>query len=347
MNGPITTKPLTIPMRLTLSLGLLFVALGFPALQLEAKTAPTPREAAPNEIAPEEQGPEIWFPSRFGAEDTLGAINFLSSEKVLEAAQLITTGKTYALGIPTGPDTPAYPGRSYSIITVASGDGSGNHPGENQLSGMDDAIFSHMGIGSQLDGLGHVGIASVYYNGTKAQDFFGPAGIKKFSTHNIPPIVSRGVLLNVTRPTGSTFLEAGTPIGPKEIKVALKRQNLQIKKGDIVLFHTGWGSIAKSDPERFMKGEPGLTVAAAEYLASKNVVAVGADTWGVEVIPFENPNRIFEVHQTLLAKNGIYILENMYTEGLAEDGVNEFLFVLGQPRFVGTVQVVINPIAIR
>ena len=77
------------------------------------------------------------------------------------------------------------------------------------------------------------------------------------------------------------------------------------------------------------------------------MVAVGADTPALEVIPFENPDRSFAVHQTLLAKEGVYILESMNTAELAADGVKEFLFVLGQPKFKGAVQVVINPIAIR
>ena len=324
--------------------GIMCLAIGLAAAPVEEQTD---QRTKLDQSSFESESPQKWFPSRFGENDTLGAINLLSPEKVLEAVRLVTSGKTYALGIPTGPNTPAYPGRSYRIITMASGNGSGEHWGTNQMSGMDDAIFSHMGIGSQLDGLGHVGIAAKYYNGTEAREFFGPAGIKKFSTHEIPPIVSRGVLLDLTTLTKEAFLDAGTQIGPAEIQLALRKQNLEIKKGDVVLLHTGWSSIAENEPERFMKGEPGLTVAGAKYLASKNVVAVGADTWGVEVIPFENPDRIFEVHQTLLAKNGVYILENMHTADLARDQVSEFLFVLGQPRFVGTVQVVINPVAIR
>ena len=77
------------------------------------------------------------------------------------------------------------------------------------------------------------------------------------------------------------------------------------------------------------------------------MVAVGADSTAVEVIPFENENRPFDVHQTLLARNGVYILENMWTAELAADRAYEFLFVLGQPKFKGAVQMVINPIAIR
>jgi kynurenine formamidase len=290
---------------------------------------------------------EDWFPSRFGAEDTLGAVNFLTPTQVVEAAKLVTQGKTYALGVPTGPDTPAYPGRGYRIITMASGDGSGQHAGENQLSGTDDVVISHMGIGSQLDGLGHVGIAATYYNGTPAADFVRPDGLAKFSTHLVPPIVARGVMLDIASLKGVSRLPAGTAINSAEIQAAAQKQGLTIQKGNVVLLHTGWGSLADSDPVGFMKGEPGLGVDGAKYLVSQSVVAIGADTWGVEVIPFENPKRVFEVHQTLLTKSGTYILENMNTAELAKDGVSEFLFVLGQPRFVGTVQVVINPIAIR
>ena len=92
---------------------------------------------------------------------------------------------------------------------------------------------------------------------------------------------------------------------------------------------------------------PGLDVDGAEYLASLGVVAVGSDTWGLDVFPNKNPDLVFPVHQVLLAKNGIYILENIRTDELVADKVNEFLFVLGQPRFVGAVQMVINPVAIR
>jgi kynurenine formamidase len=96
-----------------------------------------------------------------------------------------------------------------------------------------------------------------------------------------------------------------------------------------------------------MAGEPGLGIEGAQYLADLGAVAVGADSWAVEAIPHEDEGTAFPVHQQLLARNGVYILENMDTRELAADGVSEFMFVLGQPRFVGAVQAVINPVAIR
>jgi kynurenine formamidase len=100
------------------------------------------------------------------------------------------------------------------------------------------------------------------------------------------------------------------------------------------------------DNQRYNSGEPGLGVEGAKYLVSKGVVAIGSDTWAVEVIPFESKN-VFEVHQILLPMSGTYILENMNTGPLAADKAYEFLFVLGVPKITGAVQGIINPVAIR
>ena len=75
-------------------------------------------------------------------------------------------------------------------------------------------------------------------------------------------------------------------------------------------------------------------------------MAVAADTWGVEAVPFKS-DRVWEGHQVLLAKNGVYIIETVDTRALIADGIKEFLFVLGQPLYTGAVQAIINPIAIR
>jgi kynurenine formamidase len=85
----------------------------------------------------------------------------------------------------------------------------------------------------------------------------------------------------------------------------------------------------------------------AQYLTDIGVVAVGGDTWGLEDIPFEEGVGVVEVHQHLIAKNGVYILENMVTENLAADEAYEFMFVLGHAKVKGAVQMIINPVAIR
>lgn len=285
--------------------------------------------------------------SKYGAGDTRGAMNNLSPEATLKAAKLVKLGKVYALGVVTGPDTPAYPGRSTKVAVMPTDDGGGSPVGANKLTGHDDIIISYVGIGTQLDGFGHIGIDRVHYNGVHARDFYRPDGVTKFGTQDIVPTATRGVLLDMTKVYKQSPLAPGTAFNRAEIDAAAKAAGITIGKGDVVLFHTGWLATAKDDPAKFIATQPGLGKAGAEYLASLGVVMVGADSAALEAIPFENPTLPFIVHQTLLVKNGVHILENIDTAALAADGATEFLFVLGQPRFKGTVQAVVNPIAIR
>lgn len=285
--------------------------------------------------------------SPFGPDDTLGAVNRLSPAGVLAAVKLVKTGKTYALGVETGPASPAYPPRHYNMTILQLDDGAGVPAGSNKVTGNDDLVMTYMGIGSQIDGLGHVGVDHHYYNNTHAREFVKVTGLTRFSTSDIPPIVTRGVLLDIARLKGKKILPAGTAINRAEIEAAMQAQKVSINAGDVVLFHTGWMNVAETDGKKFMAGEPGLGKDGARYLAELGIVAVGSDTFGVEAIPFETEGEFFPVHQEMLARNGIYLLENMDTRALAADEGWEFLFVLGQPRFVGSVQAIINPVAIR
>jgi len=287
-----------------------------------------------------------WTKSKWGPADEIGAANYITPELVAKAASLVKTGKTYPLGMIVDSKTPAYPPRSFKITIVQPGQAGNPGLGPNKATYNDDIIDTWVGIGSQLDGLGHLGVEHVYYNGNKIADFGDPTGLKKLGIEKVPPIVARGVLLDMAAYYNTDIVKEGTAFNVKEIEEVAKKQGVEIRQGDVVIFHTGWLGLVGKDDKRYSAGEPGLGVEGAKYLTSKGVVAVGADNWAVETIPFESAN-LFEVHQILLAMNGTYILENMDTAALAQDKGYEFLFVLGQPRWRGGVQAMINPIAIR
>lgn len=293
---------------------------------------------------------EKWWPSKWGQTDRLGAFNYLSSEKTLAAAQLIKTGKSYALGIDSGPDTPAgadLTPRSFNLSVVQPGQLLGKTMGKNGFGFNDDIVYAWLGVGTQIDGLGHVGINNRYYNGVPAQAFIRYSGLTDFALHKAPPVATRGVLLDMARYKNKAYLKAGEVITVKDVKGAARAQGVTISEGDIVLFNTGWMKAKlKSDPELFNHQEPGLGVAAAQYLIDKGVVAIGADTFGLEASPGEDPDIVFPVHQLMLVKHGVYVLENIRTEELAADRAWEFLLVIGIPKYVGAVQAIINPIAI-
>ncbi|GGC63776.1 cyclase family protein [Chelatococcus reniformis] len=287
-----------------------------------------------------------WTKSKWGPADEIGAANYITPELVVKAAQLVKTGKTYPLGIETNSKTPAFPPRGFKLMVVQPGQAGIEGLGPNKATYNDDIIEGWVGVGSQLDGLGHLGIGHVYYNGNKLADFADPNGLKKLGIEKVPPLVARGVLLDMAAMNNTDVVKEGTAFNRAEIEAAAKKQGVEIRQGDVVLFHTGWTSLIGKDDKRYSAGEPGIGLDGAKYLTDIGVVAVGSDSSALEVMPFETKD-LFPVHQHLLAKTGTYILENMNTEQLAKDKAYEFLFVLGQPRVTGAVQAIINPVAIR
>lgn len=287
---------------------------------------------------------------KWGEDDQLGAANLMTTERIKAAAGLVTEGKVYSLGMEVGPDTPAFPPRSLSVTILQPGQNGNSGLGENNFTYNDDIFMGWLGIGSQIDGLGHSGIDHVYYGGRTYDDFAPASGLTELGLNNLPGLVGRGVMLDMTRHFGTEMVEEGVAYTEEDIKAAADAQSVDLREGDVVLFHSNWMDLLdgdNADPARFAAAEPGVGVSGAEYLAEIGVMAVGADTWGMEVVPAEEEGQAFRAHQILQPENGIYILENMDTRELAADGVNEFLFVLGQARIEGSVQMIINPIAIR
>jgi len=286
--------------------------------------------------------------SKFGPDDQVGNINYITPAKTLAASKLVTTGKAYRLGIETNKDTPAYPPRTFAVTIVQPGQTGGGSLGPTKTTYNDDMITGWAGIGSQLDGLGHIGIDGLYYNCNKAADFAMTDGLKKLGIEHVPPIATRGVVLDMAGYFNTDIVKEGTAFNRAEIEGAMKRQGIKaIEKGDVVLFYTGWLKLLGKDNKRYGSVAPGLGRDGARYLASLDVAIIGSDTWSFEAVPFEKDAGVFEVHQILIPMNGIHILENINTEELVRDRAWEFLFTLGPARITGGVQSIINPIAIR
>jgi kynurenine formamidase len=244
---------------------------------------------------------------------------------------------------------PAFPPRSVSLQIVSPG----QHNGRDLTKDFgwpavynDDLAQLWFGVGPQLDGLGHLGEKNLYYNCNHAFDFVTLTGLTKLGTDKVPPMVARGVLIDMAKHFKVESMAPGQAITPADIDAAMKAQGVQIRQGDVVLFHTGYTDAKlKSDPKTWVSTQPGLTNAAAVHLAKMNPMAVGADTWGLEAVPPAPGDRVFYGHVTFLKEHGIYILETMNTGRLAKESVKEFMFVLGQARVKGAVQMMINPVA--
>ncbi|WP_322022729.1 cyclase family protein [Burkholderia sp. BCC1977] len=288
-----------------------------------------------------------WYPSVYGAHDEIGAANLLTPDVIKQAVGLVKAGKTYPLAVPVDKDLPAFRHRSFRLYNVQVGQQAGKSLGPNKFTFNDELVNAWTGVGTQLNGIGHIGIDNVYYNGNKAADFVTVDGVKKLGVEKVPPIVTRGVVLDMTAYYGKPVVPGGTEFTVADIQAVLKKQGLTLRKGDVVLFNTGWLELIGKDNQQFLDVEPGIGMEAAKWLADQGIVAFGGDTWASEVYPNPHTKDEFPINQYMLAKRGIYNLELIDSRALVRDHAWEFLFVLGQPLYVGSTQVNINPVAIR
>ena len=285
-----------------------------------------------------------WYPSQWGAADQRGAANRITPEKVLEAKQLMTRGAVYQLGRTYEAAMPLFGTRHFSLkIPQLFGPF-----GSNETTYHDELVSGEIGqIGTQFDGLGHLGVGDVFYNGNHRHDFAQADGLTKLGVENVGALVTRGVLVDAAAFKGVTRLDGGYEITLADLRGALERQRVDVGAGDVVLVHTGWGSLWGVDNAAFNAESPGLGLEAAQWLVEREVVLVGSDTWATEAVPNPNSELAFPVHQLLIPRNGIYIFENLLTEELARDRVYEFAFFFAPLKLKGATGSPGNPLAIR
>jgi kynurenine formamidase len=286
-------------------------------------------------------------PSPWGADDQIGAANRVTPERTVAAAELVKEGISHPLGIVIEPGMPAYPPRYTELQVVQPNQQFNADLGVGwEASSNDDVLQMWLGTGPQLDGLGHMGEAGEFYNCNQGKDFSIITGLTKLDISGIPPMVGRGVMIDIAKQMGVDSLQAGQPITSNDIKAAMKSQGVTVGEGDVVLLHTGYtDATLKQNPSLWAGSIPGITNEASVFLAGLKPMAVGADTWGLGAVPPRAGDKIFYDHVVLLKQHGIYILETMNTGRLADEGVHEFMFVLGQARLKGAVQMIINPVA--
>jgi kynurenine formamidase len=157
--------------------------------------------------------------------------------------------------------------------------------------------------------------------------------------------VTRGVCLDIAGLENTETLPEGYVITPEHLEQAQERQGVEVGGGDAVLLHTGWGALW-DDSDAYTGKEPGCGWEAAHWLTDRHVSVVASDNWGFEVMPFEDENKIFVVHQHLLAETGTFIVENIRTGGLVAEGISEFLFFMAPNKVRGATGSMVNPVVV-
>jgi kynurenine formamidase len=282
-------------------------------------------------------------PSKWGAGDQRGSGNLMKPETVLRAARLIRTGEVVELGHVLNSSMPFSSGRSFELLTKRTN----MNPGTNHRGSNEELIISEMGqVGTQFDGFSHQTIGNSLYNCFQVDEVSTRNGFTKLGIENVGFLMTRGVLLDVAALKGMETLPQTYEITVADLQAALKRQNISLEPGDAVIIHTGWGKLWDKDP-RYGKANPGIGVAAAEWLARQNPMLVGADTPPVEINPNPDPQVSQPIHQIMLVVNGIHLLENLKLDELASKRVYEFAFMLEPLKLQGATGSTVAPVAVR
>lgn len=304
-----------------------------------------------------EQGP--WWPHPiWGPEDQAGASNWITDTKVLRAVKLVNTGKIYELGHVYTRDMPIWGQRTFSLITP---DPYKQFTKKNTPVWNVDYFSGEFGqIGTQFDALGHTGMSitmadssekDVFYNGFTRDEVNGSAyGLQALGIENVPPIITRGILIDIAAYKRVPVLGNEYEVTMVDVRGALALQGMQedtIEPGDAILFNYGWANNWENRDIYNDKSSPGIGVEVGLWIAERKACLAGADSPALEVLPMTDSSLGFPVHQELLIKNGIFILENMDLRGLATDRVYEFMFIFTPTHFKGASGSPGSPVAIR
>ena len=309
----------------------------------------------------------VWGPT-----DEVGSLNEMTDASRLAALRLVTTGKAYDLGLPYDRNSFKWVGHSAGEIvsfrtpaaersmqdlpfTTPAG---GNTGGTGWHSNI---IFMNDNVATQIDGLAHIthGADSHFYNGFLSADWAGDFGIRKADVTTIPPVIARGVMIDVAGLKNVAALPTSYEITVADLQAALKRQNVDVTPGTVVLIRTGtaqfWGANGSDHAKIGMHDTAGIGITAAKWLVEqKGALAVGSDTSGLEYVPPSPADSkavggsFNPVHVYLLVEQGVHVLEFHNLEALAADRVYEFAYIATTNAIRGTVAgTALRPLAMK
>ncbi len=302
---------------------------------------------------------------RWGDDDERGTLNLVTPDMIMGAASLVRQGKTISMGLPyddAGPQTGNL-GR-FNPIHLMIRDGADAVAGtsirdfyggvDKHFRGTDDIIIMPLQSGTQWDSFGHVVFEGHIYNGYGAEWVSSKGALKGDVANGSSSMVGRGVLLDLPRALGVDWLEPGHAVGADDLDAAVEHAGTPVGPGDFVFVRTGamaaaraagtWGDYAGGDA-------PGLGLDSVDWIGERDIAAIAADTWGLEVRPNETPDVSQPLHIILIVHMGLWLGEIFDLDPIAadcaEDGIYEFMFCGPPLPFTRAVGSPLNPMAIK
>ncbi|MFF0039127.1 cyclase family protein [Streptomyces mirabilis] len=279
-----------------------------------------------------------------------GALDTITAEQVLAAVREVRSGRTVSLAAPvetrTGPDD-ADPAE-HRLTAPADG--------EPVAKGLDFArdrfaMNVHGDVDSHLDALCHVIYDGTLHGGIPAADALSPEGASVLSVELARDgIVGRGVLLDIPRVHGLSWLEPGSNVTAEDLSAAETRQGLRVGRGDILLVRVGHRRRREElGPWDVAAARAGLHPTAMEFVADREVAVLGSDG-NNDTAPSVVQGVAFPVHVLAVHALGLHLLDYLRFEDLApicaQEGRWSFLCVIAPLRLPAGTGSPVNPLAI-
>ncbi len=294
--------------------------------------------------------------SPWGPEDEIGTLNMMTDESRLSALSAIGSGQVYDLSVDYFVGMPSFhalgdPPYQYWLTHTPHGTVVDNPNGlgekmNRKVSYTGDAISMYTHMGTHIDALNHFGLDGKIWNGYTPEEYLGDKGWLKTGAETIPPVIARGVMIDIPAYKGVQRLPDNYRINAGDLQGALKKQNTTLRKGDVVLIRTGQAMHYHNAGE-YLNQYPGINLEAVKWLVeSQQIMLLGADNLSFEAFPPEREDNWVPVHTYLLAEKGVMFIEQMYLETLAKDEVYEFAFIAASLKLKGASGSPMRPLAI-
>jgi kynurenine formamidase len=304
--------------------------------------------------------PKNW--GKWGPDDEVGSLNYLTPEQVLAGTREIKSGKTFTLQVLMGDPNgdPVWPGRvgakRFNVMDRGHYLGGNGVVFDGAMEYADDVMTIYLQGSSQYDALGHVWYGDKIYNGYPAETTTG--GLKKASILPIAErgVVGRGILIDIARYRGKEVLDKGETFDHNDLMAAAKAQGTEIRKRDIILIHTGFiGSFYSTPREEFYENflEPGLTYSPelVKWFQDMEIPNLVTDTIANEVTTDPVSGVVLPLHSALMCNLGIAFTEILALDALAADcaadGQYTFLYTAAPLKVVEGTGAPVNPIVIK
>ncbi|WCB95345.1 Kynurenine formamidase [Baekduia alba] len=281
---------------------------------------------------------------RARADRAATALGRIGAAETLRALTSVREGRTYDLGLELGSAIPQGSPEHMAGFRLSRYRSSTETGAAYGLEFSSEIVIGTPHVSTHIDALCHYAFDGRIFGGASVADVHTDFGFTEHAMETVPPIIGRGVLVDVPLLFGVPMIADGFEITADHLAATLELQRTELRDGDVVLVRTGKIAQFFTDQEVFMKAQGGVGPEGAIWLYEQGMSVLGTDTPATEPAPHPDPRDT--THKAMLVERGVHLIENLALDELARDRIYAFAFVCLPLRMTGSTGSWVRPVAI-